>query len=467
VSAAHTSDVTAEVPRPEARFSPWRGDPLRRRLLACADLFTAACFATALWWFGGVAWWTVLWTLVALPLWLILAKLHGLYDRDHQALRHVTADEVPELFLWATTSSAVTVLLGLAFRDTVTAMSVLGATGVALAVAAPGRVLARSLWRRIVPSARVVIVGESELAAAARRKIELFADIHAVVLDDLSLGKADALLRAAGELAEGGVDRVIVTGLSVPASLIVDLLGYCRSCGARLTLVPPAWGRLGSVSRLTHVAELPVLDYNTWDIPRSTLLLKRAFDVVAGLLALFLLIIPIVLIATATYAYDRGPVLFRQRRAGALGVPFTMWKFRTMVTDAEEQLSSLIQFDQLVEPVFKLHRDPRVTPIGRLLRRFSLDELPQLVNVLRGEMSIVGPRPEQVELVARYTEEQALRLSVKPGLTGPMQVYGRGELSLEERLVVERDYIENLSLGRDFRILAHTVGAVLTGRGAF
>jgi lipopolysaccharide/colanic/teichoic acid biosynthesis glycosyltransferase len=144
-----------------------------------------------------------------------------------------------------------------------------------------------------------------------------------------------------------------------------------------------------------------------------------------------------------------------------------MYKLRTMVPDAEQLLPELVSFDDLEEPVFKLHDDPRVTRVGRVLRRLSLDELPQLFNVLKGDMSLVGPRPEQVELVERYTPEQRFRLTVKPGITGPMQVFGRGELSFEERLGVERDYIENLSVSRDLRFLALTLPAVLTRRGAF
>jgi lipopolysaccharide/colanic/teichoic acid biosynthesis glycosyltransferase len=144
-----------------------------------------------------------------------------------------------------------------------------------------------------------------------------------------------------------------------------------------------------------------------------------------------------------------------------------MFKFRTMRADAEAVLPTLVQFDALEEPVFKLVRDPRVTPLGRFLRRTSLDELPQFVNVLKGDMSLVGPRPEQAELVQRYRKEHLVKLGVKPGLTGPMQVLGRGRLSLEERVSVEREYIENLSIGRDLRILALTIPSVLTGNGAY
>jgi lipopolysaccharide/colanic/teichoic acid biosynthesis glycosyltransferase len=164
---------------------------------------------------------------------------------------------------------------------------------------------------------------------------------------------------------------------------------------------------------------------------------------------------------------SRGPVIFTQFRAGTGGRPFRMYKLRTMTADAEESLSEIVRLEDLREPMFKLPNDPRVTRVGRLLRRFSFDELPQLVNVLRGQMSIVGPRPEQVELVERYAPEHRFRLEVKPGMTGPMQVFGRGELSFGERLAVELDYVENMSLGRDLRILFQTAPAIIRGTGAF
>jgi lipopolysaccharide/colanic/teichoic acid biosynthesis glycosyltransferase len=138
-----------------------------------------------------------------------------------------------------------------------------------------------------------------------------------------------------------------------------------------------------------------------------------------------------------------------------------------MIPNAEEALLDLVSFEELDEPMFKLRADPRVTRVGRLLRRFSLDELPQLVNVFLGDMSIVGPRPEQVELVERYGPEHRFRLDVKPGMTGPMQVYGRGDLDFTERLAVEFDYVDNLSLARDVRILFQTIPVALRGNGAY
>jgi exopolysaccharide biosynthesis polyprenyl glycosylphosphotransferase len=234
----------------------------------------------------------------------------------------------------------------------------------------------------------------------------------------------------------------------------------------KLSVISPLHGRAGPV-RLSRVADLPVLEYETWDPSRSTAMIKRTFDVFASSLGLLVTAPLFPIIALAIKLDSRGPVFFSQSRAGLDGHPFAMHKFRTMVADAEDRLADVIRLDDLRDPVFKLSEDPRITRAGKVLRRLSLDELPQLWNVLRGEMSIVGPRPEQVELVERYRPEHRFRLSVKPGITGPMQVFGRGDLSFNERLAVELDYIENLSLARDLRIIAETVPAALRGSGAY
>jgi lipopolysaccharide/colanic/teichoic acid biosynthesis glycosyltransferase len=173
-------------------------------------------------------------------------------------------------------------------------------------------------------------------------------------------------------------------------------------------------------------------------------------------------------------ATSKGPILFRQERIGWRGDPFSMLKFRTMVLNDDDTALREINRQEITGErsvgeggSFKLQNDARITRVGGWLRATSLDELPQLVNVLVGEMSLVGPRPEQVELVRRYRPEHRFRLEVKPGMTGPMQVFGRGELTFEERLGVERDYVENLSFGNDLRILALTFTAVISGKGAY
>lgn len=195
-------------------------------------------------------------------------------------------------------------------------------------------------------------------------------------------------------------------------------------------------------------------------------LIKRSMDVL-GALAGLVVSIPLVAVAALAIKLDSpGPVFFWQVRVGENGRLFRIIKLRTMVADAEIKLDNLVDLDALKEPAFKLKHDPRVTRVGRLLRRTSLDEAPQFYNVLRGDMSLVGPRPEEVRVVQLYRDDQRRRLAVKPGMTGPMQVSGRGDLTFVERLQLELDYIENYSLRRDLEILLRTFPAIFHGDGA-
>lgn len=194
---------------------------------------------------------------------------------------------------------------------------------------------------------------------------------------------------------------------------------------------------------------------------------KRALDLSLGTATLIFCAAPMALIALAVKLDSPGPALFTQTRIGENGRPFRILKFRTMVVNAEEMLPQLVDLAELPEPAFKLRTDPRITRRGHILRRYSLDELPQLINVLRGEMSLIGPRPEEAAIVAQYTDAQRRRLMVKPGMTGPMQISGRGALPFETRLTLELDYIEHYSLRQDLSILWRTLPAVLRGDGAY
>lgn len=193
--------------------------------------------------------------------------------------------------------------------------------------------------------------------------------------------------------------------------------------------------------------------------------IKRAMDILGACVALFLTAPLMLLIAPLVKLDSPGPVLFVQERVGLLGETFRIYKFRTMVANAEELLDQLIDIDALDEPVFKIPDDPRVTRLGRFLRRWSLDELPQFFNVLKGEMSLVGPRPEEIRLVQYYSDWHRTRLLAKPGMTGPVQVSGRSDLSLKARVELELDYIRSFSLGRDLEILLKTIPAVIRGDG--
>jgi len=441
---------------------PWWRDALLRRMLACADATAGATASLPLVLAAPSPPWAVLWAAIVLPAWILLSKLHGLYDRDQRTMRHLTVDELPSIAVWAVSGTVVVAI----------ALSVTAAGHVALASALEGYLLAgtgavvlrggaRLLWRRITPPERALIVGAGPLAQATRRKLRLFPDMHLRLANEHTVSAE----KLRPELLDG-VDRLVLASEVLDDDLIARAIGECRRRRIKLSVIPPLRGMLGTAAGLDRVADLPVLQYTTWDVSRSTLVLKRGLDLAVALLGLIAATPLVLALAVAIRLDSRGPVIFAQERTGQNGRPFTMFKLRSMVANAEGLLPELVELGSLPEPVFKLRDDPRVTRAGRFIRRASLDELPQLWNVLRGEMSLVGPRPEQVELVARYSPAERFRLAVKPGMTGPMQVFGRGRLGFEERLAVERDYIENLSLGRDLRILGLTVTAVVSGRGA-
>ncbi|MFI1198423.1 sugar transferase [Streptomyces sp. NPDC020883] len=196
-------------------------------------------------------------------------------------------------------------------------------------------------------------------------------------------------------------------------------------------------------------------------------LLKQTTDRLGALLLLVLLAPVFAVVAALIRLDSAGPVFYWQVRVGRDLAPFRMWKFRTMVVAADRMRTALESANEHDGAMFKMRRDPRVTRVGRVLRRFSLDELPQLCNVLAGHMSLVGPRPPLPEEVERYSGTELRRLSVKPGLTGLWQVSGRSDLSWDETVALDLSYVDNWSYGRDLDVLVRTVRAVLDGRGAY
>ena len=193
--------------------------------------------------------------------------------------------------------------------------------------------------------------------------------------------------------------------------------------------------------------------------------LKRAFDLVVTVLLLPLGLLIMALCALVLWINDPGPVLFSQQRTGKGGRRFRMYKFRTMVTNAEELKKKYAHLNELTWPDFKITNDPRITPVGRVLRRMSLDELPQLFNVLKGDMSLVGPRPTSFD-VTTYELWHTERLEVLPGITGLWQISGRSEIDFDRRLRLDREYIERQSLWLDVQILIRTAGVIFSRRGA-
>ncbi len=202
-------------------------------------------------------------------------------------------------------------------------------------------------------------------------------------------------------------------------------------------------------------------------VSQSDEILRRGLDIAVSSLALLLLLPFLALLALLIRLDSPGSVLFTQRRVGKDGQEFAFFKFRSMYADAEQRLDTLLNTNDRTGPVFKMRQDPRITRVGRWLRRSSLDEAPQILNILRGEMSLVGPRPALPREVARYTPPQCQRLSVTPGLTGLWQVSGRADLSFDESIALDLDYIARRSFALNCVILIRTVPAVLTGRGAY
>lgn len=218
---------------------------------------------------------------------------------------------------------------------------------------------------------------------------------------------------------------------------------------------------------VTAVAGIPLMTLKPTPLDGWGRVAKRLCDLIGSLIALPFVLLLFPFIALAIKLDSRGPVVFAQQRIGKAGRPFRYYKFRSMVQGAERQLSKLRKYNEVSGPVFKMKDDPRVTRVGRFLRKTSLDELPQVFNILKGDMSLVGPRPPLPNEVTQYTREQRRRLAVKPGLTGPWQVSGRSDISFDEWVRLDIYYIQNWSLLLDLTILLKTVGVVLTRKGAY
>jgi exopolysaccharide biosynthesis polyprenyl glycosylphosphotransferase len=455
-----------------------RRGALLRRLLATGDwiaVVAALCVATAATSTTDIA--TLFWAVLFSPVWILVLQLHGLYDNDHRRIRHSTFDELPSLV----SASA----LGTIALDGLLALSPVGplSAGSAIIVGVGGlagcfvdRAVVRFFWHHLTSVATGVVIGPAAAADAIARRIATHPEARLRLVGYLSpadegetaeLPRLGSIADVSNVASAYDIERVVVTEQEMSEPAAEKLIEDCKAVGLGLTFLPRHHGLLGLGIELNRLAELPVLDFRFSDPPRSTMAMKRGLDLIVSA-ALLTLLSPLLAVIAVYILVDSGrPVLFRQQRAGRDGKPFTMMKFRTMVADAEERLGELVDIENLEEPAFKIPDDPRITGAGRILRRTSLDELPQLFNVLIGDMSLVGPRPEEEAVVALYDERQRIRLAVKPGLTGPMQVYGRGDLTFEERLAMERDYLDNLSITGDLAILLRTPRAIIRGDGAY
>jgi len=329
---------------------------------------------------------------------------------------------------------------------------------------------------------KVVVVGHadvvSDLAAMLRREsYHGLSVVAACVADSARRGGPEVLdgfpvIAGLGRVADvvQRYDADTVAVLACPEMSGValrELAWELEKTGTDLCVAPALLDVAGPRTTIRPVAGLPLLHVDHPEFTGTKQVIKDAFDKVLGLSALALLLPVFIAVALAIRFSDSGPAFFRQTRVGKDGRGFTVYKFRTMVMDAEDRKAQLTVSNDSDGVLFKMRKDPRITAVGGWLRRWSLDELPQLINVVRGDMSLVGPRPALPDEAARYGDYVRRRLVVKPGLTGLWQVNGRSDLSWEESVRLDLRYVENWSLVLDLQILWKTASAVMTGSGAY
>ncbi|HHT9119110.1 MAG TPA: sugar transferase [Candidatus Hypogeohydataceae bacterium YC41] len=263
------------------------------------------------------------------------------------------------------------------------------------------------------------------------------------------------------------VDEVI---LALPRNRLAefdDIFRYCDEMGVKTGVLLDPFSKMGSKVSIENLKGIPVLTFSATARNELALLSKRFLDISGSALLLLTSFPLFILIFILIKFTSKGPIFFRQIRCGLNGRRFVMYKFRTMLQEAESLKKDLVKMNELNGPVFKIKRDPRVTPIGSFLRRTSLDELPQLINVLKGDMSLVGPRPPLPEEVERYKRWQRRRLSMRPGITGLWQISGRNDVDFEEWMRLDLKYIDEWSFLNDIKIIFKTVPVVTSGKGAY
>jgi exopolysaccharide biosynthesis polyprenyl glycosylphosphotransferase len=417
--------------------------------------------------------------IAVLPLWLAALHAAGAYSPHHLA----GGVEGVRRFLVGTTAAVVALgFISFVANLQLSRLYVAFLYGAVLAGGGAARLAVRSSlrrgWRRGVGVQRALLVGVNDESVAVAAAMD-HDDAYEVVgfLDD--------------RLAPGSA----VTGdAAVVGSLSVDPVAVARSAGAGLVVVAPSAVEAGTLRRLAvelegseidlaiapslfevvtrrlsveSIGTMPLLQVEQIRLEGFRRVTKRCLDIV-GAAILGALTLPVIVAAAAAVRLSSpGPVVFRQRRVGKDERVFTIYKFRTMTADAPDRLGEVAELNEAGHHFFKIRRDPRVTAVGRLLRKWSIDELPQLWNVLRGDMSLVGPRPPMPSEVARYQGWHRRRLRVRPGITGLWQVSGRSDVEFDEAVRLDIFYIENWSIGLDLAIALRTVRAVLGRDGAY
>ena len=441
-----------------------RRESLQRRLLGIADILAVTLtLILVLNVIGGDH--AALLLLASMPFVVVPFKVAGLYDRDDLRLVHSTLDEVPMLMqLTALFALSVTILQSVVVNGSLGGDQILGLWLGAFATIVAGRALARWLASRTSPVERCLVIGEPDRAhqirerlGASRARATVVASLPLLADDAEGLADSGAIRDLVREL---DVHRIVIAPSANETTAATSLIRIAKAVGVRVSVLPRMFEVVGSAVEFDDVDGMTMLGIRRFGLSHSSRMLKRAFDLIATSVGV-LLIAPILgAIALAIRLDSKGPVIFRQVRVGRDGRHFFIWKFRTMVADAEARKDELRSLNEAGDGLFKITADPRVTRVGRVLRGTSLDELPQLFNVLRGEMSLVGPRPLVVDEDAQVLGLDRSRLHLTPGMTGPWQVLGM-RVPMQEMVGIDYLYVANWSLWLDVKIMVRTVHHVL------
>jgi exopolysaccharide biosynthesis polyprenyl glycosylphosphotransferase len=442
-----------------------------RRLLATADvLATAATLCVVL-----AAGQRLTPLALAAPVLLVLGcKAAGLYDRDENLLHKATLDEVPKLFTVATLGAFLLYLGEGALVSGGLERAEVALAWVTLALSLPAlRALARLLARRRSPSERCLFVGSAESAEAFREKLAISRAVDAELVGwipadgdvDAGAGRASLPERIRSLIVSRGPHRIVLGQGASGSDELVDAIRRIKGHAVKVSVMPDVARVVDSSAELDRLNGITLLGVRRFEMTNSSRIVKRAFDVLASSLALIVTAPILGLAALAIKLDSRGTVLFRQLRAGRHGQPFQMLKLRTMVAGADRIKGELHNLNEAPDGLFKISDDPRVTRVGAFLRRTHIDELPQLLCVLRGDMSLVGPRPLVLEEDRRIEGWHRRRLDIRPGITGPWQALGASRIPVPEMVRLDYRYVADWSLWNDIRILLLTAGVVLRRQG--
>ena len=434
-----------------------------RRLLGLADaLMVLVAVAVTFELIGGSALRPL--DLVLAPLIVLAAKAGGLYDKDELVIEHSTLNELPRLVNLAAMTTLLIwlarhyLVVGAPGTKTLLALWVLMTLALVL-----GRSSARELARHLSPVERCLLVGRPSVFEQLESKFASYSRVSMVGRVKAEEVAGDhRLLRAIAERDQ--VHRIIIDTDASSAAATLGIVRAANATGLQVSLLPSMLAAVGGSVVFDDVGGLVLMGVPRFGLSRSSQILKRDFDLAGATLVLLFAAPLMAAIALAVKLGSPGPVLFRQTRVGRDGQPFQMLKFRSMVDGADAMKDALREHNE-ADGLFKIDADPRITRIGRLLRRTGLDELPQLFNVLTGDMSLVGPRPLVLDEDLRVTGFDRHRLHLTPGITGRWQTLGAARIPLEEMVKIDYLYIANWSPWADFKIIVETVGYLARRRG--